>query len=72
MTSLRSVILLGFAHLCLTACGGGGDSDGPSDGSSARCSDFSTHSQAQSYFNSHDAPQLDADHDGSACESLPG
>ncbi len=41
------------------------------------CKDFSTHSQAQSYFNakggspSNNIDNLDADHDGVACESLP-
>ena len=52
--------------LCCAACGGGGSTD------SATCSDFATHTTAQNYFNTHDAPQLDSDHDGLACEALPG
>ena len=39
------------------------------------CSDFSTHRQAQRFFERHhprrDPHRLDADHDGIACESLP-
>lgn len=41
------------------------------------CSDFSTHAEAQSYFNSKggsssiNVDRLDNDHDGVACESLP-
>lgn len=41
------------------------------------CSDFSTHAAAQRWFGQHggspsnDVAGLDADHDGSACESLP-
>jgi len=41
------------------------------------CSDFATHAEAQAYFVSkggsptNNVDRLDADHDGSACESLP-
>lgn len=41
------------------------------------CGDFNTHSQAQACFSycvsvgAGDVHQLDGDHDGSACESLP-
>jgi hypothetical protein len=35
------------------------------------CGDFSTQQQAQSYFENHRAGNLDRDHDGIACESLP-
>jgi hypothetical protein len=39
------------------------------------CSDFSTHRQAQRFFERHnprrDPHRLDADHDGIACEDLP-
>lgn len=41
------------------------------------CSDFTTHTQAQTYFNSkggsssNNVDRLDNDHDGIACESLP-
>jgi outer membrane biosynthesis protein TonB len=48
--------------------GSGGDKD---------CKDFSTHAEAQAYFNSkggsasNNVDDLDRDHDGSACESLP-
>lgn len=45
----------------------GGDKD---------CKDFATHAEAQAFFVSQGGPgsdphRLDADHDGSACESLP-
>jgi hypothetical protein len=41
------------------------------------CSDFSTWRQAQHYFHKHGGPRhdpsgLDGDHDGIACEDLPG
>lgn len=42
------------------------------------CSDFATQPQAQAYFTSHGGSasnnfdNLDADHDGIACEDLPG
>lgn len=42
------------------------------------CSDFATQQQAQAYFDAHGGSasnnfdNLDADHDGIACESLPG
>lgn len=40
------------------------------------CSDFSTWQQAQHWFKHHhpkaDPSGLDADHDGIACEDLPG
>jgi hypothetical protein len=41
------------------------------------CPDFKTHAEAQAYFNSkggspsNNVDNLDADHDGIACESLP-
>ena len=38
------------------------------------CSDFSTHAQAQAFFEAQgpgDPHRLDRDHDGSACETLP-
>ncbi|MBN9195516.1 MAG: cell wall-binding repeat-containing protein [Microbacterium sp.] len=46
-------------------------------GDSKNCSDFSTWRQAQSWFLTYypyygDVARLDADHDGIACESLPG
>lgn len=42
--------------------------------SSARCSDFATHQEAQAYFNAKRAGylKLDRDHDGIACEHLKG
>ena len=49
--------------------------DGVSD---VNCSDFDTHTHAQSFFigtggsPSNDPYRLDANHDGIACESLPG
>ncbi|MGX5681428.1 cell wall-binding repeat-containing protein [Schumannella luteola] len=46
-------------------------------GNSVNCSDFSTWAAAQAWFDTYfpyygDVAQLDADHDGIACESLPG
>lgn len=40
------------------------------------CDDFSTQKEAQRFFEKHGGPakdpyRLDADHDGTACESLP-
>lgn len=40
------------------------------------CDDFSTQNEAQRFFEKYGGPakdphRLDADHDGSACESLP-
>jgi hypothetical protein len=39
------------------------------------CADFTTHAQAQRFFEKHnprrDPHRLDADHDGKACEDLP-
>lgn len=49
----------------------------PSDpGNSKNCSDFSTHAAAQKWFDTYypwygDVADLDADNDGSACETLP-
>lgn len=45
-------------------------SPGPSG--HVRCSDFSSHAQAQAYFEGHrgNAGNLDGDGDGQACESL--
>ncbi len=45
-------------------------------GDSKNCSDFSTHAQAQAWFDKYfaafgDVARLDADKDGRACESLP-
>jgi hypothetical protein len=48
-----------------------------SSGGDKNCSDFATHAEAQSYFDSkggspsNNVDGLDADHDGIACESLP-
>ena len=61
---MRMTIAMGLVALALGACGGGDEDD-------ASCSDFGTQREAQNYFNSHDAPQLDADNDGRACEALP-
>jgi hypothetical protein len=49
--------------LILSACGG-------SD-SKKNCDAFATQSEAQEYFRSHNASNLDRDNDGIACESLP-
>lgn len=39
-----------------------------------KCKDFKTHAQAQAYFNAKKPgyKKLDRDHDGSACDCLPG
>lgn len=39
-----------------------------------KCKDFQTHAQAQAYFDAKKAgyKRLDRDHDGSACDCLPG
>ncbi|EEX49744.1 excalibur calcium-binding domain protein [Pasteurella multocida] len=36
------------------------------------CKSFATQEQAQRYMERHNAPQLDGDGDGEACECLPG
>lgn len=48
-------------------------SSSPSPGGHVTCSTFSSHAQAQSYFQAHQdtAGNLDRDGDGQACESLP-
>jgi len=51
---------------------------GPASGRSDKdCADFPSQKAAQIYFLKHGGPRydpdrLDADHDGIACESLPG
>lgn len=39
-----------------------------------KCADFSTHAEAQAYFNAKKPgyKRLDRDKDGSACDCLPG
>jgi ABC-type glycerol-3-phosphate transport system substrate-binding protein len=64
---MPKTIVAATAALLVAACGGGGTSSADS----TTCANFATQSQAQQYFNTHDAPQLDADHDGIACEALP-
>jgi len=51
----------------------GPPSSSPSPGGHVTCSTFSSHAQAQSYFQAHQgtAGNLDRDGDGQACESLP-
>jgi len=58
-------LFYGLALAFWAGCGGSGDAD------SAKCSDFANRREAQQYFNTHDAPQLDGDNDGLACEALP-
>lgn len=50
----------------VSACGGGGGSDGDKD-----CGDFAYQEDAQAWHASHPGAGLDGDHDGLACESLP-
>ena len=65
------------AALLATAAAGGGGTAASSASADKDCSDFANQAQAQSYFTSHggsasnDFDNLDADHDGVACESLP-
>ena len=65
------------AVLLATAAAGGGGTAASSASADKDCSDFANQAQAQSYFTSHggsasnDFDNLDADHDGVACESLP-
>jgi hypothetical protein len=49
----------------MQACGGGDSGGGGENGST--CSDFKYQEDAQDHYQ----PQLDADNDGIACESLP-
>lgn len=49
----------------LSACEAG------SGGGDRNCSDFQCQGQAQAWHNSHPGSDLDADHDGLACENLP-
>lgn len=53
--------------LGLIGCGGGASGDP----SKAVCADFRYQEDAQAYFRSNNATQLDGDRDGIACESLP-
>ena len=60
------------------ACGGGGGgaAGAPSPTGDKDCADFSSHDEAQDYFESTGGPSsdpdmLDGDHDGVACETLP-
>jgi hypothetical protein len=59
--------LISVHAVILAGCGGGGSSSGKD----AVCSDFSYQEDAQAFFQSHGASQLDGDKDGLACESLP-
>lgn len=65
-----SIILAGL----ISGCGGSDEENVDNfsaSGSGTNCSSFSTQSAAQSFFNNYNAPQLDADNDGIACEHLP-
>ena len=65
------------AALLATAAAGGMRTAASSASADKDCSDFANQAQAQSYFTSNggsasnDFDNLDADHDGVACESLP-
>ncbi len=67
----------GVAVLALTSAIGPGFVASSSGSADRDCSDFTTQAEAQGYFTSHggspsnDFDNLDADHDGVACESLP-
>ncbi len=54
-----------ISTVLLFGCGGEGS------GSKKNCDAFATQSEAQAYFNKHDASNLDRDNDGIACEHLP-
>lgn len=59
--------------ISVAACGGGGGTGESQTASpqSATCSQFVYQQQAQAYMVQFGATQLDADHDGIACEALP-
>ena len=71
---MKIILLSLFAAVILTGCAKQGNGTVIED---KDCKDFKTHSEAQSYFNlksgssSNNVDNLDADHDGIACESLP-
>lgn len=68
--NLSLVIVAILSATILSGCGGGGD-DGKSSGSSKLvCANFQYQESAQDALKGG-ASQLDADHDGIACESLP-
>lgn len=60
------------ALISVAACGGGGTGESKTASpQSATCSQFIYQQQAQAYMVQFEATQLDADHDGIACEALP-
>src|SRR3954451_1545263 len=73
---LRAVVLL--ASVAFMVMGSSASAGPTSHAAEKNCSDFSTQPQAQQYFESHggspsnDVDGLDRDHDGIACEDLPG
>jgi Excalibur calcium-binding domain len=67
MTRMSALMGALAAAIVLTACGGGGGDEADKN---ARCSDFRYQEDAQDALN-RGASQLDGDHDGIACESLP-
>ena len=71
---IRSVAIVLAGIGSLGGCSGG-DSAAPvaatSDKNPLLCSDFPFQEDAQTFFDLHNAPQLDRDRDGIACEELP-
>jgi hypothetical protein len=66
----KRILTFGFSLLTtigLIGCGGGSGGDR----SKAVCADFTYQEDAQAYYRSNNATQLDGDRDGMACESLP-
>jgi len=70
----RRAATIGIGGALLIAGVGAGPANAGGD---KDCSDFKTHKQAQKWFNKHggskknNVDDLDADHDGKACEDLP-
>ena len=63
-------------HLCNHLSTEPGQLHPPNPGDSKNCSDFSTHNEAQAWFDKYypyygDVARLDRDNDLIACESLP-
>lgn len=65
MSKSKAILPL-FIAVSAVGCGGSSDSGG-----TKKCADFDTQSEAQAYFNQHNATNLDGDNDGIACEHLP-
>ncbi len=65
MTNKSYTVILVFIFLLINGCGGSGGTK------KVNCDAFQTQPEAQTYFESHNASNLDRDNDGIACENLP-